>query len=111
VTADDLDPWDAGVQNERTALAWQRTGLALFGVTIVAAKLGMRHWPVPTVLALAPSLLLSLVLMRLSGQRYRRAQVALHEERTGPGGRLPFAASAAVTLLGLAALAAVLAGL
>ena len=39
-----------------------------------------------TVLALAPSLLLSLVLMRLSGQRYRRAQVALHEERTGPGG-------------------------
>ena len=106
----DLDPWDAGVQNERTALAWQRTGLALFGATVVAGRLGMRHWPVATALALAPSLVLSLVLMRLSGQRYRRAQAALHDERAGPGGRLPFAASAAVTLLGLTALAAVLAG-
>jgi hypothetical protein len=70
----------------------------------------MRHWPVATVLALAPSLLLSLVLMRLSGQRYRRAQGRQARGADGPGGRLPFAASAAVTLLGLAALAAVLAG-
>jgi hypothetical protein len=37
--------------------------------------------------------------------------VALNDQRHGPGGRLPFAASAAVTLLGLAALAAVLGGL
>jgi putative membrane protein len=106
----DLDPWDAGVQNERTALAWQRTGLALFGATIVAARLGMRHWPVATVLALAPSLLLSVVMMRLASVRYRRAQAALHNQRHGPGGRLPFVAASAVTLLGLAALAAVLAG-
>ena len=109
-TSGDLDPWDAGVQNERTALAWQRTGLALFGATIVAARLGMRHWPVATVLALAPSLLLSVVMMRLASLRYRRAQAALHDQRHGPGGRLPFAAAAAVTLLGLAALAAVVAG-
>jgi uncharacterized membrane protein YidH (DUF202 family) len=111
VNVPDLDPWDAGVQNERTALAWQRTGLALFGATIVAGRLGMRHWPAVTVLALSPALLLSLVLMRLSGLRYRRAQAALHDQRQGPGGRLPFAAAAAVTMLGLAALAAVLAGL
>jgi putative membrane protein len=106
----DLDPWDAGVQNERTALAWQRTGLALFGATIVAARLGMRQWPVVTVLALAPSLLLSVVIMHLASLRYRHAQAALHDQRYGPGGRLPFAATAAVALLGLAALTAVLAG-
>lgn len=104
------DEWDAGVQNERTALAWQRTGLALFGATVVAGRFGMRHWPVATALALAPTLLLSAAMMRLAGVRYRRTRAAtLDEER--PSGRLPFAASAAVTLLGVAALAAVLAGL
>jgi uncharacterized membrane protein YidH (DUF202 family) len=110
VTSRDLDPWDAGVQNERTALAWQRTGLALFGATIVAGRLGMRDWPMATVLALAPTLLLSVAMMRLAGRRYRHAHAARHDRRQGPGGRLPFAAAAAVTLLGLAALAAVLAG-
>jgi uncharacterized membrane protein YidH (DUF202 family) len=106
----DRDPWDAGVQNERTALAWQRTGLALFGATVVAARLGARHWPVATVLALAPTLLLSVAMLHLASRRYRRAQAALHDWRNGPGGRLPFTAAAAVTLLGLAALAAVLFG-
>ena len=105
-----MDPWDAGVQNERTALAWQRTGLALFGATIVAGRLGMRDWPLATVLALAPVLLLSVAMMRLAARRYRYARATLHDERLGPGGRLPFTAAAAVTLLGLAALAAVLAG-
>jgi putative membrane protein len=106
----DLDTWDAGVQNERTALAWQRTGLALFGGTVVAARLGLRHWPVATVVALAPTLLLSVAMLQMASRRYRLARAALHERRPGPGGRLPFAAAAAVTLLGLAALAAVLAG-
>ena len=110
MTSSDLDPWDAGVQNERTALAWQRTGLALFGATLLAGRLGARHWPVATVVALAPTLLLSVAMMRLAGQRYRRAQAAQHDQRLGPGGRLPFTAAAAVTLLGLAALSAVLSG-
>jgi uncharacterized membrane protein YidH (DUF202 family) len=110
MTSPDRDPWDAGVQNERTALAWQRTGLALFGATLLAGRLGARHWPVATVVALAPTLLLSVAMMRLAGQRYRRAQAALHDQRHGPGGRLPFTAAAAVTLLGLAALWAVLFG-
>jgi len=110
VTPVDRDPWDAGVQNERTALAWQRTGLALFGATIVAGRLGMRDWPVATVLALAPALLLSVVMMRLAGRRYRHARAAASDDqRRGPGGRLPFTAAAAVTLLGLASLVAVLA--
>ena len=106
----DLDLWDAGVQNERTALAWQRTGLALFGAILVAARLGLRQWPVLTVVALGPSLVLSVAMLHLAARRYRRAHTALHDVRPGPGGRLPFVAATAVALLGLAALAAVLAG-
>ena len=99
-------------QPERTALAWQRTGLALFGATVVAGRLGMRDWPVATVLVLAPAVLLSIGMMRLAGRRYRHARAAAVDDgRHGQGGRLPFAAAAAVALLGLAALAAVLAGL
>jgi hypothetical protein len=126
----DRDPWDAGVQNERTALAWQRTGLALFGATLVAGRLGLARWPVLTVVALTPALALSVALMYLSGRRYRQAHAAgagagagpggagpggagrggAGPGGAGPGGRLPFVTAAAVTLLGLAALLGVLAG-
>ena len=106
------DQWDAGVQNERTALAWQRTALALFGAIVVAARLGLRQWPVATVMALAPALALSVVIFRLSSRRYRRAQAALHDVgRRAPGGRLPFFAATAITVLGLAALVAVTVGI
>lgn len=106
------DEWDAGVQNERTALAWQRTALALFGVILIAARLGFRQWPVATAVALAPALALSITMLRLTSRRYRQTRAALQGigERP-PGGRLPFLAATAITLLGLGALAAVLAGI
>jgi hypothetical protein len=50
------------------------------------------------------------VMLHLAARRYRQAHTALHEVRPGPGGRLPFVAATAVALLGLAALAAVVAG-
>lgn len=104
------EQWDAGVQNERTALAWQRTALALFGGVLLAARLGFRQWPVATALVLAPALALSVAMLRLSGRRYRQAHAALNGSARPPGGRLPLFAAAAITLLGLAALAAVVAG-
>jgi uncharacterized membrane protein YidH (DUF202 family) len=103
--------WDAGVQNERTALAWQRTALALLGAIVVAARFGMRHWPVVTAAALTPALALALAMLHLAGRRYRQAQAAMRDEAPRPGGRLPLFAAASITLLGLAALAAVLAGI
>jgi putative membrane protein len=105
------DTWDAGVQNERTALAWQRTGLALFGGIVVAARLGMRQWPVVTAVALAPALALAMALLHLAARRYRQAQAAVRDEAPRPGGRLPLFAATSIALLGLAALAAVVAGI
>ena len=106
-----MDQWDAGVQNERTALAWQRTALALFGAILLAARLGFRQWPVATAFVLAPALALAVAMLRLSGRRYRRAHAALNGAGRTPGGRLPLFAATSITLLGLAALAAVLLGL
>jgi putative membrane protein len=105
------DQWDAGVQNERTALAWQRTGLALFGVTVVAARLGMRQWPVVTAVALGPALALAMAMLILAARRYRQAQAAVRGEAPRPGGRLPLFAATSITMLGLAGLAAVVAGI
>lgn len=105
------EQWDAGLQNERTALAWQRTALALFGAVVVAARLGFRQWPVATALALAPALGLSLAMLRLSSRRYRQAHAALNGAGPAPGGRLPLFAAMSITLLGLAALAAVVVGI
>jgi uncharacterized membrane protein YidH (DUF202 family) len=106
-----MDQWDAGVQNERTALAWQRTALALFGAILLAGRLGFRQWPMATMLALAPALGLAVALLWLSGRRYRRTHRAVNGVDRRPGGRLPLFAATSITLLGLAALAAVVLGL
>jgi len=106
-----VDQWDAGVQNERTSLAWQRTALALFGGILLAARLGFRQWPVATAVALTPTLGLAVAMLYLSSRRYRQAHAALNGTGPTPGGRLPLFAASAITLLGLAALAAVLMGL
>ncbi|GAA5127280.1 DUF202 domain-containing protein [Pseudonocardia adelaidensis] len=104
--------FDPGLQPERTALAWRRTGLAV----AVGAVAGMR--------VLTPALgagavvvgLLGLALATLlvvgSMRRARRVEVALlrdHCLAAGPGGRLVATVCIACTAVGVAALVAVLA--
>lgn len=94
--------YDRGAQNERTALAWTRTALALLVGVVLASRLAAESLgPAAVVfgLVVAPASLLVLVLAR---RRYRRSHEALHGARALPDGKLP-GLVALVTLL-LAAL-------
>lgn len=106
-------PFDAGLQPERTALAWRRTGLALavgalVGVRILPAVLG--DW------ALIPAgagLIVAFVVLWASHRRY----LTQHEILTSadsdriplPGGGLPALVASLVIFAGLAVLLVVLA--
>lgn len=99
-------PFDPGLQPERTALAWQRTGLALAtgalaGLRILPSLLG----PV----AFAPAaggLVIAIAVVVLARRRYRRAHEHL-TQGSGPGlpdGALPAATAFLTVLAGLGAL-------
>ncbi len=105
--------FDPGLQPERTALAWRRTGLAvavgaIAGTRVLAPALGAGAVVVGMLgLALAALLVLG------STRRARRAEVALLRDgclASGPGGRLVAAVCIACTAVGIAALVAVVAG-
>lgn len=83
--------WDAGLQPERTSLAWRRLALALLGLALAVPRLG---WPVMGAWALAPAGIAAagaLTLLTTSHLRY----LTTHDVLTGrsvlplPDGRLP----------------------
>jgi putative membrane protein len=81
-----MRPWDAGLQPERTELAWRRTVLAVTAGTVVAARyLGAGD----TVLGLAlPALALvgGALLLHAGTVRFRRLDAALRSTDTDDGG-------------------------
>ncbi|TDC48651.1 DUF202 domain-containing protein [Jiangella ureilytica] len=90
--------YDRGAQNERTALAWTRTALALLVGIVLASRLAAESLgPAAVVfgLVVAPAALLVLLLAR---RRYRRSHEALQTARALPDGKLP-GLVALVTLL------------
>ena len=96
-------------QPERTALAWQRTGLGMLAVGgLVAHDAVDRGSPALLALAGAAALLGLTVLGGLAPVRYRqvRRRQAAEAPMSAPG--LLAAATAAVALVALAAVAAVL---
>lgn len=98
-----------GVAEERTALAWQRTGL---GVMAVAGLLGHRtveaEQPVLLALAGLVALLALVVLGGLAPVRYRRVREGLAGSTFRAARRTAAGATAIVVVTALAALAAVL---
>ena len=103
-------PFDAGLQPERTALAWRRTALAVAVGSLAALRI------LPEVLglwALVPAALgaaVSLVALIVSQRRYRRIHTILttsDSDRVAlSGGALPAALAVATVAGGIMALAA-----
>ena len=98
-----------GVPEERTALAWQRTGLGMLGVAALVAHSAVRHSE-PALLALGGvAALLGLgVLGLLTPLRYRQVRRRLAADESTAEPRMVAAASVAVGLVGAAAVVAIL---
>lgn len=91
--------FDAGAQNERTALAWTRTSLALLVGVILATRLAAEPLGVAAVVfgaLMAPLAVLVLVMAR---RRYQHAHHALHTDDALPDGRLPALVALVAALL------------
>lgn len=102
--------FDPGLQPERTALAWRRTGLAVAVGSIAGTRLLVPTLGAWAVVAGLLGLGLAVLLVLGSTRRVRRAQAALLQDGNlacGPGGRLVAAVCLACTSLGVAALAMV----
>ena len=94
-------------QPERTALAWQRTGLGMMAVAgLLAHGAVEREDPVLLTTAGAAALLALAVLGGLAPVRYRQVRRMLEAETGAVAPPLAAAATAAVTLIAVAALAA-----
>jgi putative membrane protein len=106
-----MRPWDAGLQPERTELAWRRTVLAVTTGTVMAARyLGASH----PVLGLALPLLAVLVgcaLLYAGSHRIRRLDALLrstaprHASPAMPGGGMLAGIAAMSVVIGLTSVA------
>ena len=97
-------PWDSGLQNERTGLAWQRTMLAgLLCNLLVARLLAEILLPLAIVTGLS-SLLGTAALGWVALRRFRMTDEALHAQRPIGDGRPQALISGVVALTAVGAL-------
>lgn len=102
--------YDVGGQQERTALAWDRTGVALMVVGALYLRGGhppyhqVRHWPGLAILILGATLIVA------AYRRYEGLHGALREGRPVLSGKLVIVTGLVTVLFSVAALALVLFG-
>ena len=95
-------PYDPGLQNERTSLAWTRTGLALLMAVLLASRITIGQLGVVTVIFTIFTLPLAVNVLVSAGRRYRISRRALESATPLPDARLPVAVT--VLVLSLAAI-------
>jgi len=97
-------PWDPGLQNERTGLAWQRTMLAGLVCSLLVARLLVEISVVVVSLNGLAALLGTAALGWIALRRFRRHADALQAERPIGDGRPQAVISAVVALTAVGAL-------
>ena len=97
-------PWDPGLQNERTGLAWQRTMLAGLTCGLLVARLLASLSVALAVAVGVAALLVTAALGWLAIVRFRTANLALHAEQPVGDGRAPLLITGLMLVTGLGAL-------
>jgi uncharacterized membrane protein YidH (DUF202 family) len=101
-------PWDPGLQIERTALAWIRTCLSLIVVALVAFRFAAHH-SLPLALGLSGTIVpLGLTATWLAWRRYRTSAARMAAGEQLPGGLLALMMTAVTVLTGALGVAYVL---
>ncbi|MFB7893636.1 DUF202 domain-containing protein [Microbacterium sp. NPDC056044] len=106
-------PFDAGLQLERTALAWRRTGLALAVGALLAVRVLPGHFGAWVLIPAGSGLVLSVVVAAHAQLRYlavhRRLTSSVEDDRIPLlDGRLLIFVTASMLTVGASLLAAVL---
>ncbi|HML50706.1 MAG TPA: DUF202 domain-containing protein [Propionicimonas sp.] len=96
----------AGLQPERTALAWQRTALALLGLGLASPRLTWGSWGAWSLLPALVVVVGSVAILARSHRRYRTASHLLKGRPAGLrlDGRLPLLTAVLALIVAVMAL-------
>lgn len=92
--------WDAGLQPERTTLAWQRTALAATACSLVAARLIAESHLILGIVVAVLAIGCGAGIALAARQRHQRAVRAVHSNIPVPDARGPFWITALIVVAG-----------